>query len=103
MVGLAVSRRVALDDPGDRAQLGDRTLEVGRLGIEGVAGLLGNRGQECGDGVGEHHGNWWLPIRATAEAIAVTALSSWIIDPWPARPRAVSRIHSRPFSAVSMR
>ena len=48
-------------------------------------------------------GNWWRPSLATASAIAVTALSSCTIEPCPARPRAVSRIHSRPFSAVSMR
>ena len=40
---------------------------------------------------------------ATASATAVTALLSWIIDPWPARPRAVSRIHIIAFSAVSIR
>ncbi len=31
---------------------------------------------------------------------AVTALSSLIIEPWPARPRAVSRIQAMPFSAA---
>ena len=48
-------------------------------------------------------GNWCRPSRATASAIAVTALSSCTIEPCPARPRAASRIQDRPFSAVSMR
>ena len=36
--------------------------------------------------------------RATASAAAVTALSSLTIEPWPARPLAVSRSQAMPFS-----
>ena len=43
------------------------------------------------------------PIRATAALSRVTALSGFIIEPWPARPRAVSRIQAIPFSAASIR
>ena len=42
-------------------------------------------------------------MRATASARFVTALSGWRIDPWPALPVAVSRIHAIPFSAASIR
>ena len=48
-------------------------------------------GQEC------------LPILATASASSVTALSEFSIEPWPARPRAVSRIQAMPFSATWIR
>ena len=48
-------------------------------------------------------GNWWRPNLATASAIVVTALSSWMNDPCPALPRAFRRIHNMPFSAVSIR
>ncbi|CFR96193.1 Uncharacterised protein [Mycobacterium tuberculosis] len=48
-------------------------------------------------------GNWWRPRRATASQTAVTAFWSCTIEPCPARPRAVSRIHWMPFSAVSIR
>jgi hypothetical protein len=48
-------------------------------------------------------GNRCRPTRATASAIAVTALSSWIMEPWPGRPRACSRSQVSPFSAVSIR
>ena len=48
-------------------------------------------------------GHSWAPIRATAAASPVTALSRLIIEPWPARPRAVSFIQAMPFSAASMR
>src|SRR6478752_6589644 len=48
-------------------------------------------------------GHSWAPIRATAAARSVTAFSRLIIDPWPARPRAVSRIQAMPFSAASIR
>ena len=43
------------------------------------------------------------PIRATASASAVTALSSLTIEPWPARPSATSRSQRMPFCAVSIR
>ena len=48
-------------------------------------------------------GHWWAPMRATAAARVVTAFSRLIIEPWPARPRAVSVIQAMPFSAASMR
>ena len=48
-------------------------------------------------------GHWWAPIRATAAESRVTALSGLIIEPWPARPRAVSFIQAMPFSAASIR
>jgi hypothetical protein len=48
-------------------------------------------------------GHWCRPIRATASASVVTALSGWRIDPWPALPVAVRRIHAIPFSAASIR
>ena len=48
-------------------------------------------------------GHWCAPIRATAPASSVTALSWLIIEPWPALPRAVSFIQAMPFSAASMR
>ena len=48
-------------------------------------------------------GHWCAPIRATAPASRVTALSVLIIEPCPARPRAVSFIQAMPFSAASMR
>ena len=43
------------------------------------------------------------PSFAVASATAVTALSSWISDPWPLVPRAVSRIQKMAFSAVCIR
>ena len=49
------------------------------------------------------NGNRCRPTRATASAIAVTALSSCTIEPCPGRPRACSRSQASPFSAVSMR
>ena len=48
-------------------------------------------------------GHSWAPIRATAAARAVMALSRLISDPCPARPRAVSLTHAIPFSAASTR
>jgi hypothetical protein len=42
-------------------------------------------------------------MRATAAVSRETALSVLIIDPWPARPRAVSFIQAMPFSAASTR
>ena len=39
----------------------------------------------------------------TASTRLVTALSVFTIDPWPAVPRALSRIQFMPFSAVSIR
>ena len=48
-------------------------------------------------------GHSWAPIRATAAASELTALSSLIIEPCPARPRAVRRIQAIPFSAASIR
>ena len=48
-------------------------------------------------------GHSWAPSRATAALSRATALSSLTIDPWPARPRAVSFIQAMPFSAASMR
>ena len=48
-------------------------------------------------------GHSWAPIRATAAASAVTAFSRLTIEPWPARPRAVSRTQAIPFSAASTR
>ena len=45
---------------------------------------------------------WEVPgIRRIHERLA--AFSRLIIDPWPARPRAVSRIQAMPFSAASIR
>ena len=48
-------------------------------------------------------GHSCAPIRATAAASEVTAFSRLIIEPCPARPRAVSRIQAIPFSAASTR
>ena len=48
-------------------------------------------------------GHSWAPIRATAADSRLTALSSLIIEPCPARPRAVSFIQAMPFSAASIR
>ena len=48
-------------------------------------------------------GHSWRPIRATASARVVTALSGCTIDPWPAWPVAVRRIQAMPFSAASIR
>ena len=45
-------------------------------------------------------GKSYRPIRATASASRVTALSSCRIEPWPGRPRAISRSQAIPFSAV---
>ena len=54
------------------------------------------------DGV-SRTGHSCRPIRATASASSVTALSGWSIEPWPAVPRADSRIQAMPFSAVCSR
>ncbi len=48
-------------------------------------------------------GHSWPPMRATAVASLLTAFSSLIIEPCPARPRAVSFIQAMPFSAASIR
>ena len=48
-------------------------------------------------------GNRCRPSRATASHSTVTALSSWIIEPCPGRPRATRRSHWMPFWAVSIR
>ncbi|CAM5698095.1 hypothetical protein SALBM217S_05680 [Streptomyces griseoloalbus] len=48
-------------------------------------------------------GHLWRPRRATASHSSVMALSSLVIEPWPAVPSTVSRIQCMPFSAVSTR
>ena len=48
-------------------------------------------------------GHSCCPMRATAAARLVTALSGCTIDPWPAFPLAVIRIQAMPFSAASIR
>ena len=58
--------------------------------------------QERPHGLVTRSGNSCRPSRATASQSSVTALSSLIIEPWPARPVAVSRIQAMPFSAVSI-
>ena len=48
-------------------------------------------------------GNSCEPSLATAAAIRLTALSSLIIEPWPARPVAVRCAQATPFSAAATR
>ncbi len=48
-------------------------------------------------------GNSCAPSLETAWAIRVTALSSLVMEPWPARPVAVRVAQATPFSAAAMR
>ena len=45
-------------------------------------------------------GHSYAPIRATAAASSVTALSSCRNEPWPAEPSAIRLSQAIPFSAV---
>ena len=48
-------------------------------------------------------GHSYAPIRATAAASSVTALSSCRNEPWPAWPSAIRLSQAIPFSAVCTR
>ena len=81
MVGLAVSRRVA---PTIRAIGPSFAIAPSRSGeskskVYPVSSATAVR--NCSTDSVSTSGNSWLPIRATAEAIAVTALSSCTIEP----------------------
>ncbi len=102
MVGLAVLRRVAPIIVATAPSLA--TAASGSSGSSSHAERVGELVEEGRRIVAViRTGNVWRPIRATASASAVTALSSLSIEPCPARPAAVSRIQAMPFSAVSIR
>ena len=73
------------DDPGERAELGQRRLRVRRVDLdaERVGHLLEERAAPSASSASATRAR---PIRATASASAVTALSSLTIEPCPARP-----------------
>ena len=101
MVGLAVLRMTA---PSIRAALPNSSISDSAL--SGVASVPTISPTEASStfmvGV-SRTGHSWAPIRATAAVSSVMAFSRLIIEPWPARPRAVSRIQAMPFSAASIR
>ena len=101
MVGLVVLRMTA---PSIRAALPNSSTRLSAF--SGVASVPASSptvaSSTCIAGV-SRTGHSWSPIRATAWSARVTALSRLIIEPCPARPRAVSFIQAMPFSAASIR
>ncbi len=101
MVGLVVLRRTA---PSIRVAVPNSSTSASAF--SGVASVPASSATEASStfmvGV-SRTGHSWAPIRATAAASSVTAFSRFIIEPCPARPRAVSFIQAMPFSAASIR
>ncbi len=101
IVGLAVLRMTA---PSIRAALPNSSTRVSAFsGVASVPASSATLASSTSIVGVRRTGHWCAPIRATAAASAVTALLRLIIDPCPACPRAVSRIHAIPFSAASIR
>ena len=103
MVGLAESRIVAPTMRPIGPSFAIAPSRSGESGSKAYPVSSPTAVRNCATGSVSTSGNSWRPSRATASASVVTAFSSCTNEPWPARPRAVSRIHSMPFSAVSMR
>src|SRR5262249_19702038 len=101
MVGLAVLARVAPIILASGPSLASTCGAAAGVNSRPSASLAASR-NACAEGM-SRVGHSWRPIRATVSASSVTALSLWSREPCPAVPRAVSRSHARPFSAVSTR
>ena len=101
MVGLAVLRRTAPSIAGRSPNSSTRLSALS--GVASVPARSATAASSTSMVGVSRTGQSWAPIRATAAASSVTALSRLIIEPWPARPRAVSFIQAMPFSAASMR
>ena len=101
MVGFVVLRMTA---PSIRAALpNSSTSDSAFSGVASVPARSATVASSTSIAGVSRTGHSWAPIRATACEIRVTALSGLIIEPWPARPRAVSFIQAMPFSAASTR